>query len=278
LLDLEANQNHHKNLKPPVEMGGLEEGLPKIVIHNGWVLKKLPGQAKWFRPVEKLHFRNGKWYGGRQYFSRKSCSFCGGPKYSSTTRKSNSKHCFCSKKCQNSFYTKENHPQWVGGYTDSNGYRKIRKSEHPNSKGGYVSEHIVVAEQMIGRLLNPEERVHHIDCDKRNNNELNLDVLTKEQHAMAHQSMNGLMKGLIAAGVVWFDRDRKIYRSKYGEIDIHSEDVNARMRNWRRSTEIRNRASQNAGLPSRAELLELLKTNNILIPCRNSRKYAQTLK
>lgn len=43
-------------------------------------------------------------------------------------------------------------------------------------KSGWVSEHIAIAEQKIGRTLHKEEVIHHVDGNKANNNPDNLIV------------------------------------------------------------------------------------------------------
>lgn len=73
----------------------------------------------------------------------------------------------------------------------SNDYRLVYKPEHPKAMkgedwGGYVYEHIVVAESMLGRFLRPEEVVHHLDLDRSNNREGNLLVLERSQHIKIH--------------------------------------------------------------------------------------------
>jgi len=47
-------------------------------------------------------------------------------------------------------------------------------------------EHRVVAEQMLGRDLKPDEIVHHIDNDKRNNDPSNLQIMNQVEHARLH--------------------------------------------------------------------------------------------
>lgn len=61
-------------------------------------------------------------------------------------------------------------------------------SHHKANKDGGVYEHIVIAEQKLGRPLKDLEVVHHIDGDKDNNAPDNLAVFaTKSDHTSYHQ-------------------------------------------------------------------------------------------
>jgi uncharacterized paraquat-inducible protein A len=44
-----------------------------------------------------------------------------------------------------------------------------------------------VAERILGRALQPNEEVHHLDGDKSHNVPWNLAILTKAEHARLHQ-------------------------------------------------------------------------------------------
>lgn len=68
----------------------------------------------------------------------------------------------------------------------SAGYVMVYAPDHPRAQHGYIWEHILVVEKELGRYLEPDEVVHHIDRRKDNNDPSNLLVLTKTQHCALH--------------------------------------------------------------------------------------------
>jgi len=69
----------------------------------------------------------------------------------------------------------EKHPQWKGGKTIHQGYIMVKRPDHPYCrKSGYIMEHRIIMENKIGRYLLKNEKVHHKDENKLNNNPPNL--------------------------------------------------------------------------------------------------------
>ena len=64
--------------------------------------------------------------------------------------------------------------------------------EHPKrTKNNYVLAHRVIVENFLGRLLNDDEVVHHINENKKDNRIENLQVLSASEHAKLHKSEIG---------------------------------------------------------------------------------------
>ena len=95
---------------------------------------------------------------------------------------------YCSRECKHAAL-RGNQPPWAKPdetTTHSAGYVLAWCPEHPRASHGRVFEHILVAEQMLGRYLIADEFVHHRDRNKKNNDPDNLLVLTSSEHAKLH--------------------------------------------------------------------------------------------
>lgn len=84
----------------------------------------------------------------------------------------------------------EKNSSWKGGVVrDSAGYILVKRDGHPRAKacGGYVREHILVAEKILGRRIKRDEHVHHINGDKSDNRPENLAVMSASDHISYHK-------------------------------------------------------------------------------------------
>ena len=69
------------------------------------------------------------------------------------------------------------------GMYKQNGYVLAKSPYHPSAnKRGYVYLHRLIMENYLGRYLESNELVHHIDGNRENNNVLNLKLTTPSEH------------------------------------------------------------------------------------------------
>lgn len=76
-----------------------------------------------------------------------------------------------------------NNPNWRGGRTRrQDGYVLIHSPNHPFANNGYVLEHRLVIEKILGRYLASGELVHHRNGVKDDNRPENLELLVHANH------------------------------------------------------------------------------------------------
>ena len=120
-----------------------------------------------------------------------TCDLCHSPIYRRPSTLAMNAGKFCSRACRNKVHKSigprgpnpklagEKNPAWSGGrYIEPvKGYVMIRNPSHPRARqNGYVLEHILVAEQMLGRPLTETEEVHHINRVRSDNDPKNLRI------------------------------------------------------------------------------------------------------
>lgn len=68
-----------------------------------------------------------------------------------------------------------------------NGYVSIWNPQHPMAaKSGYVLEHRLIMSEHLGRLLNKNEFVHHINGNRADNRVDNLELVSAKEHIQRH--------------------------------------------------------------------------------------------
>ena len=88
------------------------------------------------------------------------------------------------------------------------GYKYIRQGDK------YIFEHRLNAEKLLGRALEKNEIVYHIDGDKTNNDVSNLFVTDNSKHTLIHVSLDNIAFFLFKKGFIIFDKKEGIYKLK----------------------------------------------------------------
>ena len=134
------------------------------------------------RFVKGHHNRNGE---------NVACAFCGNDAgHRSLSRLKRHKLSFCSVDCgslwQKKYASGRNHSCWIRGYGRINnyGYRMIRGDD-----GKPRAEQRVVVENILGRRLQKDEIVHHVNGNKLDNRNNNLLVCSRSYHKCLHETM-----------------------------------------------------------------------------------------
>lgn len=96
-------------------------------------------------------------------------------------------------------YTGPNNPKWRGGRINMHDGRiAVYAPDHPKAclfGGTHILEYRLIAENKIGRYLNDNEIVHHINGDPTDNRPENLEVMTQAEHAKMENNRRNAVSG-----------------------------------------------------------------------------------
>ena len=122
-----------------------------------------------------------------------------------------------------------------------NGYRVIYFPNHPsamksNNWNGFIYEHIVKAERMLGRSLTKKEYVHHLNSNRLDNRVENLLVLECSQHTKLHSWLNNrsnevvVLKYCLICGICLDNEQDKFCSSEcqhkaYEKLSVSKEEL-----------------------------------------------------
>ena len=109
---------------------------------------------------------------------------------------------FCSRACQGKFMTKTGgrrahaNGHWKGGLSDhGQGYKMLTSGTYSKQ---FKLHHRFIMEKHLGRTLESNEVVHHINGNKADNRIENLEAMTRAEHMDHHRKE--ILEGWIDAG------------------------------------------------------------------------------
>ncbi len=151
------------------------------------------------------------------YYTEKNCSVCGTPHLSciSNAKRNKSNRFFCSKPCKKIGSFKPDGMKKHKTREHGTGVHILERARnHPHAaRDGFVPEHRLIMERMMGRYLLPEERVHHLNLKKDDNRPTNLLLCDSDrQHFLVHGSLNECVHRLMEMGVLVFSHDDMKYK------------------------------------------------------------------
>lgn len=114
-----------------------------------------------------------------EYYRKKNTAIC--PVCGKTYKRKRSSNKVCSSECARKYNSMNaKHKVYM-----ENGYLVEHKKGY--NKKGNVKQHRRIMEEYLGRPLNPDEIVHHINGIKTDNRIENLQVMTWSEHSSMHR-------------------------------------------------------------------------------------------
>jgi superfamily II DNA or RNA helicase len=135
-----------------------------------------------------------------------ACIKCGAVRtLKMATPRSKNQQCRACKNADHSARMRgDSNPHWIGGrWIDPDGYvRKLAPTHHRADTHGYVYEHILIAEGLVGHPITVDWHVHHRNANKADNSPENLEVLLASDHHRKHDPRIKLDGSVSAKGGV----------------------------------------------------------------------------
>lgn len=152
-----------------------------------------------------------------RYFIKTVCSECKKEVFQHLSNNRKSSRAFCNRECASKGRSGPGNHNFKGFLkkkhaNKSDTYLLKYVPDHPNNYRGWVPQHRLIMEKMLGRYLNGDEIVHHINCVKKDNRPENL-MLCKNnsEHNFVHASLLKCVPKLIEYGFLSFDQQKKRY-------------------------------------------------------------------
>lgn len=137
----------------------------------------VPQYAINYRPTIKYCSTNCYHSATRKQPTIRNCLYCGTEFIVQTKHKDKK---FCNTKCACAYKSAQSRKPTLG----ANGYKYVWFSD-----GSGEREHRFIMEQTIGRKLNRDEIVHHLDGNRSNNDISNLVIMSRKEHSRIHRKM-----------------------------------------------------------------------------------------
>ncbi len=98
------------------------------------------------------------------------------------------------------------HDKYRGNKKIMNGYILVKDYDHPNKNSqNDILEHVLIMSNYLQRPIKKEEVIHHIDCDRANNNINNLYLFgNTSSHMKCHGEINKLIPELMKKNIIMF--------------------------------------------------------------------------
>ena len=127
--------------------------------------------------------------GSHYYLPARPCVSCGTDFEPRIDSKRGVHGLYCGRVCANKANRAKREPWGQDGsrIVEAGRYIRIRMTNHPAARRGWVYEHRLVVEKRLGRYLRSDEHIHHINGNKADNRDENLEVLTKAEHLLRHR-------------------------------------------------------------------------------------------